>query len=103
MPMASLDMILSKKANNKGADQSARMRRLVCAFVVHKPPKIGFLASRPIYSYIHVRECNRKLFFLFLNPNIHVCGGWVLKRTASMKKIMVMKILTILGSKILLI
>ena len=24
------------------------MRRLVCAFVVRKPPKTGFLASRPI-------------------------------------------------------
>ena len=36
-------------ANYKGADQSARsMRRLVCAFVVLKPPKTGFLASRPI-------------------------------------------------------
>ena len=41
--LASLD-----NANNKGADQSARsMRRLVCAFVAHKPPKTGFLASRP--------------------------------------------------------
>ena len=37
-----------KNANDKGADQSARsMRRLVCAFVVRKPPKTGFLASRP--------------------------------------------------------
>ena len=34
--------------NNKGADQSERMRRLVCPFVVRKPPKAGFLASRPI-------------------------------------------------------
>ena len=34
--------------NNKGADQTARMRRLVCACVVRKPPKTGFLASRPI-------------------------------------------------------
>ena len=32
--------------NNKGADQSALMRRLVCAFVVHKPPKTNFLTSR---------------------------------------------------------
>ena len=38
-----------KYGNNKGADQTARMRRLVCAFVVCKPPKTGFLASRPIY------------------------------------------------------
>ena len=46
-PAASLHMILSKK-QKKGADQIARMRRLVCACVVHKPPKTGFLASRPI-------------------------------------------------------
>ena len=46
-PAASLHMILSKK-QKKGADQTARMRRLVCACVVHKPPKTGFLASRPI-------------------------------------------------------
>ena len=34
--------------NNKGADQTVRMRRLVCTFVVRKPPKIGFLVLRPI-------------------------------------------------------
>ena len=32
--VARLDMVLSK-ANNKGADQTAGMRRLVCVFVVH--------------------------------------------------------------------
>ena len=37
------------KVNNKGADQTARMRRLVCPCVVRKPPKTGFLALRPIY------------------------------------------------------
>ena len=37
-------------ANNKGADQTARMRRLVCACVVRKPPKSGFLASRPSHN-----------------------------------------------------
>ena len=31
-----------QKANNKGADQSAQMRRLVCACVVHKPPEDRF-------------------------------------------------------------
>ena len=30
------------RANNKGADQSAQMRRLVCAFVVRQPPKTVF-------------------------------------------------------------
>ena len=34
--------------NNKDADDTARMRWLVCAFVVHKPMKTGFLASMPI-------------------------------------------------------
>ena len=36
------------KANNIGADQTARMRRLVCAYVIRKPQKTGFLALRPI-------------------------------------------------------
>ena len=47
LPAASLHMILSKK-QKKSADQTARMRRLVYACVVHKPPKTGFLAWRPI-------------------------------------------------------
>ena len=29
-------------ANNKGADQTARMHMLVCAFVVHKQQRQGF-------------------------------------------------------------
>ena len=36
-----------QNVNNKGADQTAQMRRLVCACVVRKPPKTGFLTSRP--------------------------------------------------------
>ena len=32
-------------ANNKGADQSARTRRLICAFVVHTYIKAGFLSD----------------------------------------------------------
>ena len=32
-------MIVSKAVNNKGADQYARMRTLVYAVVVRKPPK----------------------------------------------------------------
>ena len=31
--------------NNKGADQTERMHRLVCNFVGRKPPKTGFLSS----------------------------------------------------------
>ena len=37
------------KANNKGADQTARMRRLVCACVVRKPPKTGLLRQGPYH------------------------------------------------------
>ena len=33
--------------NNKGADQTMRMRGLVCVCVVLKPQKTGFLTSRP--------------------------------------------------------
>ena len=48
-PIARLDMNLSNKQITKGADQTARMCRLVCIFVAHKPPKTGFLMSRSIY------------------------------------------------------
>ena len=34
-------------ANNKGADQTARMRRLVCAFVVRKQQSQGFSYRGP--------------------------------------------------------
>ena len=37
-----------QSANSKGTDQTARMHRLVCTFVLCKPLKTGFLASRPI-------------------------------------------------------
>ena len=37
-------------ANNKGTDQSARMRRLVCAFVVHKPRRQVLLRWGPCYN-----------------------------------------------------
>ena len=43
-----LTYTIFQKVNNKGADQTARMRRLVCAYVVRNPPKTGFLATRPI-------------------------------------------------------
>ena len=42
-----LDNYAFQIENNKGADQTARMRRLVCAIVFRKPPKTGFLMSRP--------------------------------------------------------
>ena len=36
-----------QKVNNKGTEQPVQMHRLVRVFVVHKPPKISVLASRP--------------------------------------------------------
>ena len=45
-PVASLD-IFSKKRITKAL---IRLRRLVCAFVVHKPRKMGFLMSMPILN-----------------------------------------------------
>ena len=38
--------------NNKGADQSARMRRLVCAFVVRKPRRQVFSRRGPFHSVV---------------------------------------------------
>ena len=38
-----------QNVDNKGACQTPGMCRLVCACVVRKPPKTGFLTSRPIW------------------------------------------------------
>ena len=45
-------MLYFPKANNKGTNQSVRMRRLVCAVVVHElqTPKTGFLTFKPILN-----------------------------------------------------
>ena len=44
--------------NNKGADQTAQMPRLVCAFVVRKTLKIGYV-SRPTCRYaLYVLDLN---------------------------------------------
>ena len=37
-----------QKENDKGADKTARMRRLICAFDVRNQEKSGFLVSMPI-------------------------------------------------------
>ena len=42
--------------NNKGADQTARMRRLVCTFVVRKPPKTAAHISSFV-MHAPVRYC----------------------------------------------
>ena len=36
--------------NNKGADHTARMRRLVCAFAVRKSHKTGFSHRDPYFG-----------------------------------------------------
>ena len=82
--------------NNKGTDQTACMRRLVCAVVVHKPPKTGFLAyfdvieevdaiidksgttvTAEIQGYVSWFICftppDKSAYFLFLNQN-KCCG-----------------------------
>ena len=62
-PVASLYNTF-QNANNKGAEQTARMRRLVRACVVGKPPKTGFLMSRPIqFLEFNSLECKLKSFF----------------------------------------
>ena len=48
-----------QNVNNKGADQTARMRRLVCACAIRKPPKTGFLASRALIILINVKVRTR--------------------------------------------
>ena len=50
----SLDMVLSKQIITKAL---IRLHMLVWAFVVRKPPKTGFHATRPIFIYI----CSNKL------------------------------------------
>ena len=48
-----------QKPNNKGADQTAWMRRLVCTCVVRKPPETGFLTSRPIFCLDMTKRIQR--------------------------------------------
>ena len=55
-----------QKANNKGVDQTARRRRLVCTCVVRKPPKTGFLATRSTYF--------EAIFVSFLESTILGCS-----------------------------
>ena len=65
-----------KTANNEGADQTAQMRRLVCACVVHKPPKTGFLVSRPKYDKQTNFKCAHFLqangFFFYIKHKLLV-------------------------------
>ena len=70
--------------NNKGADQTVQMRSLVWAFVVRKPLKTGFLASRSIsfrseifsvcqvgiFSYKSIFNANYSIFHIFCHLQI---------------------------------
>ena len=53
-----------RNADNKGADQSARMRRLVCAFDVCNPLKSGFLASMHMFTCLYTFYRFRTLFIV---------------------------------------
>ena len=46
-----LEILYYLSSENKGADQTARMRRLICAFVVRTWHKIHFLMARLIYFW----------------------------------------------------
>ena len=66
-PKASLHKKKNQKANNNGADQTAQMRRLVCAFVVCKPLKTGFLRRCLYYALLALARVEaKKRAFAFL-------------------------------------
>ena len=68
-------------ANNKGADQTERMLRLVCTFVVGEPPKKGFLVLRPIYSTIYSLKRN----YIPLNIKLKWVTTWKSRFGTQMK------------------
>ena len=63
-----------QKANNKGADQSARMHKLVCAFVVPKPRRLFFSRQGPNYivtgKILVKASADVKTYILFQLPQI---------------------------------
>ena len=54
---ASLDMIFFQKTNNKGADQSAQMCRLICTFVDHKLRRRFSSDEAHIFWILNVKYC----------------------------------------------
>ena len=68
-PVASLDMILSKKRKTKGADQTVRMHRLVCALVVRNIPKTGFshVEAHVMYKKFKTKTSNISKTNVFAN------------------------------------
>ena len=67
-----------QNVNNKGADQTAWMRRLVCAFVVRKPDFVSQIdgSNRPLkqifnnYKIKSSRWCLKCIVILFKERNI---------------------------------
>ena len=57
-----------QRANNKGADQTSQMFRLVCFFVVRKPLKTGFLSSRSFWfsEYLYRATINKNTSYVWL-------------------------------------
>ena len=70
-----------QNVNNKGADQTAHMRRLVRACVVRKLPKTGFLALRPIFiqptaaSTVNMRQSFTAMSWAGQEECVCVWGG----------------------------
>ena len=79
-----------QKANNKGADQTAQMRRLVCAFVVRKqqsqsfwhqgPYDVEAQAYGPLPGYVPVLYVLMKLY------NTNLTSIWWYDNSSSNKK-----------------
>ena len=61
--VACLDYDIFPKANVKGPNQTARLHRLVCTFVVHKPLKTGFLVSRSNYGICSSCDFHLKSYY----------------------------------------
>ena len=51
----------SQEVNNKGADQFAQMRRMVCTFVIHKPRRQGFSRRGPYSQTVGVFFTHSKM------------------------------------------
>ena len=76
-------MILSNKQLTKalirlhvyGADQTVRMCRLICTFVVRKPRNTGFFASRPRlctvnFPIIKIQEHSKQVINVLLKNTV---------------------------------
>ena len=78
--MENLEIFTFQKANNKGADQTARMRRLVCAFVVCNRQSQGFSRLGPydfeaqaFWPPLRVRLMLKHAILVKLTGNVKTC------------------------------